>query len=275
MKPFVDSLIQGGIIERYYWERSYVGGAHISLYVRCSTELKDTLIIPSIKEHFEAFFSVKPSVRSIELPEFLCNNSVKITDYETDLTLWGGPIGTPIAERHFQSSSEVILDCMANKGNKWSSDDVLATAFQLHLGFADSAGMDIDEAAKFFEYCLLYHSTEEFRLQYFEDFFESQRDPLLDFHAQMWESLKSKTDFKEDIYNQWVEQCFYTSADLVRTFRQRVLKVEAKFSTLWTLYARLLHKTNNRLGLHGRDESLIYYLMMRSLEKIGIENMKI
>lgn len=275
LKPFVDSLTQTGIIERYYWERSYVGGAHISLYFRSTTEFKNQLIIPNLVEHFEAFFSNKPSVRRLERPEFLPNNSVQIQDLQPDFDSWGGTVGLPIAERHFQTSSDVVLDFMIQKRDKWSSDDVLSTAFQMHLGFADAAGMDVEEAVRFFEYCLLYHSTEEFRLQYFEDFFETQREPLLDFHAKLWENLKSKTDFKEDIYNQWIEQCFYTSADLVRTFRLRVLKVEAKFSTLWTLYARLLQKTNNRLGLHGRDESLIFYLMMRSLEKIGIENMKI
>ena len=275
VKPLVDSMTHTGIIERYYWERSYEGGAHIRLYFRCNTEFKHTLVIPSLVEHFEAFFATKPSVRNIEKYDFVPNNTVQLIDYEPDAEMWGGVVGLPIAERHFQSSSEVILDFMTRKGDKWSSDDVLATAIQMHLGFAESADMDIEESIRFFEYCLLYHSTEDFRLQYLEEFFDNQREPFINFHTELWDALQTKGEFKEDIYNQWIEQCFYSTADLVSTFRLRALKVEAKFSALWTLYARLLRMTNNRLGIQGRDESLIFYLMMRSLEKIGIENMKI
>ena len=231
--------------------------------------------LPSLVEHFEAFFATKPSFRNIEKYDFVPNNTVQLIDYEPDADMWGGLVGLPIAERHFQSSSEVILDFMNRKGDNWSSDDVLATAIQMHLGFAESADMDIEESIRFFEYCLLYHSTEDFRLQYLEEFFDNQREPFINFHTELWDALQTKGEFKEDIYNQWIEQCFYSTADLVRTFRLRALKVEAKFSALWTLYARLLRMTNNRLGIQGRDESLIFYLMMRSLEKIGIENMKI
>lgn len=274
VKPLVDSMTQTGIIERYYWERSYEGGAHIRLYFRCHTEFKHTLVIPNVIEHFEAYFDTKPSTVDFKKGNSVHNNTIEIVDYEPDAKMWGGPIGLPIAERHFQSSSEVILDFMARKGDKWSSDDVLSTVMEMHLGFVEAADMDVEEAIRFFEYCLLYHSTEDFHLQYLEEFFESQREPFINFHSQLWESLQNKCEFQEDIYNQWIEQCFYSTADLVGTFRRRALKVEAKFSSLWTIYARLLRMTNNRMGIYGRDESLIFYLMMRSLEKIDTQKMK-
>ncbi len=275
IKPFVDSLTQAGIIERYYWERSNKGGANICLYFRCNSEFKNTLIIPNLREHFETFFALNPSLRHSQKSDFKVNNTLELMEYSIDEHFWGGAVGLPIAERHFQSSSEVILDFMAQKGDNWTMDEILATAMQMHLGFAEAAGMCLEEATRFFEYCLLYHSTQDFGIHFFEDFFEAQSEPLIEFHAQLWESLQTKNAYKEDIYNQWIEQCYYTKADYIRTFRQKVLKVEAKFSVLWTIYARLLQTTNNRLGLHGRDESLVFYLMMRSLEKIGQENLKI
>ena len=274
VKPFVDSLTKSGIIERYYFERSQDRGAHIRLYFRCNEELLRTLVLPNLRKHFGQYFDDKPSTRRTEKPAFEPNNTVRIFDHVPDIDGWGGPVGLPIAERHFQSSSEAVLDFMALKGDDWSSDDVLATAIEMHIGFIESVGMDNEEAARFFEYCLLYHSTEDFRLQYFEEFFDTQREPLLDFHAKLWESLQNKTEFTEITYNQWLEQCFYTTQDLRRTFRQRVLKIEAKFSALWTVYAKMMRTTNNRLGLIGRDESLIYYLMMRSMEKIETTNLK-
>jgi Lantibiotic biosynthesis dehydratase C-term len=178
----------------------------------------------------------------------------------------------PIVERHFQSSSDTVLDFMVLRGDRWTNDDVLATAIELHLGFADALEMDAEEAVRFFEYCLLYQSTEEFRIAQMEEFFESQREPLIEFHSNLWEALQSQEPFEEEVYNHWLEQCFYTAKDLQQTFRRRQLKLEARFGALWTLYARILRMTNNRLGLIGRDESLVYYLMMRCLEKKCAEN---
>jgi thiopeptide-type bacteriocin biosynthesis protein len=271
VKPFMDTVTRTGMVERYFWESSYENGAHIKLYFRCKTELKDTLLIPNMKEHFEQYIADKPSFRRKDLPHLAKNNTVQFSDYQPLVDQWGGEVGMPIAERHFQSSSNAVLEFMTLKSEKWTSDEILATAIEMHLAFAEAADMGTEEATRFFEYCLLYHATEDFRLQYFEEFFESQKEPLLGFHTELWEALQSKMDYKELLYNDWKEQCFYTTADIVRTFRLRVLKIEAKFSAIWTMYAKLIHKTNNRLGLHGRDESLVYYLMMRSLEKIGAE----
>jgi thiopeptide-type bacteriocin biosynthesis protein len=272
VKPFVDSLTRTGIIERYYFERSYEGGAHIRLYFRCNPELRDDLVLPNLKEHFEGYFNLNPSTRRQEKKGLVSNNTLQVADYQPVASEWGGEVGLPIAERHFQSSSEAVLQFMAMKGDAWSPDDVLATAIEMHMGFADSVGMDAEEALRFFEYCLVFHSAEEFRVQYMEEFFQNQKEPLLEFHNKLWTSLKVKEEFVEDPYNLWLEQCYYTAADIRRTFRQRVLKIEAKFSALWTMYAKLLNMTNNRLGLFGRDESLVFYIMMRSLEKIESEN---
>jgi thiopeptide-type bacteriocin biosynthesis protein len=275
VKPYMDTVTKTGMVQRYYWECSYEGGAHLKLFFRCKTELKDALLIPNMKSHFENYIVVKPSYRRKNPAHLVKNNSVQFSDYQPLIEQWGGEVGMPIAERHFQSSSNAVLEFMALKSDNWSSDEILATAIKMHLAFAEAADMDTEEAIRFFEYCLLYHASEDFRLQNFEEFFETQKEPLLDFHADLWESLQSKIDYKELLYNDWKEQCFYTTADIVRTFRLRALKIEAKFSAIWTMYAKLIQKTNNRLGLQGRDESLVYYLMMRSLEKISTEKLRI
>ncbi len=269
LKPLVDSTTRTGIVERYYWERSNDRGANIQVYFRCTNEeVAETILKPNIKHHFESYFAAKPSFQKAKMPSSDNNRIVQFIEYQPNVADWGGEVGLPIAERHFQSSSDAILDFMDMKKDKWTTDEIMATAIEMHLAFADATDMDTEEATRFFEYCLLHHSTEDFRMQYFEEFFDTQREPLIAFHSLLWESLETKQEFKEDIYNQWRDHCFYTSADIIRTFRQRVLKIEAKFSAIWAMYAKLLHKTNNRLGIMGRDESLIYYLMMRSLEKI-------
>jgi thiopeptide-type bacteriocin biosynthesis protein len=272
VKPIMDSLSRSGIVERYFWERSYENGAHIRLYFRCEKDVLDSIVIPNLKEHFEAYFESNPSVCQQNNPNREVNNTVQILDYQPDASFWGGEIGLPIVERYFQSSSDAVMEFMNLRGEHWSSDEILATAIELHLGFADALDMDAEEAARFFEYCMLYHSTEDFRLQYFEEYFESQRQSFVGFHSALWEALKSKETFQEDIYNTWLEQCFYTASDLRQTFRRRQLQLEARFGALWTLYARIIRMTNNRLGLFGRDESLVYYVIMRSMEKLCLQN---
>jgi thiopeptide-type bacteriocin biosynthesis protein len=272
LKPIVDSLSRAGIIDRYFWERDFTKGANIRLYFRCEQGVLDTIVIPHLKEHFEAYFNMNPSTPNAENPDWEPSNTIQFLDYKADLSTWGGEIGMPIIERHFQSSSDTVLEFMQLRGERWTSDDILATAVELHLGFVDALEMDAEEAVRFFEYCLLYQSTDEFRIATMEDFFESQREPLMEFHSNLWEALISQEPFEEEIYNLWLEQCFYTAKDLQQTFRRRQLVLEARFGALWTLYARILRMTNNRLGLIGNDESLVYYLMMRCLEKKCAEN---
>jgi thiopeptide-type bacteriocin biosynthesis protein len=274
VKPFVDSLTQTGIIERFYFERCYDRGANIHLYIRCNPDFLQALIVPHLSEYYNLYFQENPSFRRVTQHEDFLKNSMQILEYQPDIQKWGGSVGLPIMERHFQSSSQMILDLMAEKKDMWSPDDMFQTAMLMHIGFIDSLNMDWEEAVLFFEYCLFYHATQDFHVHSFESIFHNQKEALLDFHFKLWERLQEKEEFKEDIYNRWLEQCFYTTADIKRTFRLRVLKIESKFSALWTIYALLLQKTNNRLGLNGRDESLIYYLMMRSLEKVGSQKIR-
>lgn len=268
LKPFVNSLVQAGIVERYFWQRGYDKGAHILLTMRAETQTLFELILPSLNEHFYHYVEDLPSSRPHENPDFEPNDSIQTAVYQPDIEEWGGEIAMPIIERFRQNSSDAVLSFMAVNAEKWTSVEALATAFELNLGFADTAGMNREEAIQFFDFCLMRHAKESFSLQLFEYIFKRQEKPLLEFTNKLWKSLKKGTLFKERYYNKYLENAYYTSEDLKLTFRNRSLEVEPKFSSLWTLYAKLLGETNLRLGLRGRHELLLYYAIFRTLEKV-------
>ena len=271
LKPFVNSLIQVGIVERYFWQRGYDRGAHILLSMRAEMQILNELVLPSLNEHFNYYVEDMPSVRPFESPDFEPNDSIQTGVYQPDIAEWGGVIAMPIIERFQQNSSDAVLNFMAAKSERWSAVEAFATAFEMHLGFVDASGMQKDEAIQFFDFCLMRHVKEPFSLQLFEYMYKKQEKPLLEFTEKLWASLKKGTLFKERYYNKFLENAYYTSEDIKMTFRKRSLDVEPTFSSIWMLFAKLLEDSNKRLGLHGRHELLLYYAIMRSLEKVNTE----
>ena len=270
LKPFVNSLVQAGIVERYFWQRGYDNGSHISLTMRANAQTLYELILPSLNEHFSHYVEDLPSVRPFDDPSLEPNDSIQTAVYQPIIESWGGEIAMPIVERFQQASSDAVLEFMAAKADKWTGVEALATAFELQLGFADASGMKRDEAIQFFDFCLMQHVREPFSLQLFEYIFKKQEVPLIEFTSSLWASLTRGTLFKEKYYNKYLENIYYTSEDLKLTFRNRSLEVEPKFSSVWALFAKLLAETNKRLGLHGRHELLLYYAIIRSMEKVTV-----
>ncbi|MBL7818146.1 MAG: hypothetical protein JNL70_24260 [Saprospiraceae bacterium] len=268
LKPFVNSLVEAGIVERYFWQRGYERGAHIQLALRAESQTLNELILPCLAEHFTHYIGDLPSKRVYEDNDFEPNDSIQTALYQPNIEDWGGTIAMPIVERFRQASSDAVLNFMAAKSDTWNSVEVLATAIELQMGFADASGMEKDEAIQFFDFCLMRRVHEPFSLQLFEYIFKKQEQPLLEFTSKLWTKLKKGTLFKEKYYNKYLENAYYTSEDLKLTFRSRQLDVEPKFASLWELFAKLLGETNQRLGLKGRHELLLYYAIFRSLEKI-------
>ena len=267
LKPFVNSLVQAGIVERYFWQRGYEKGAHIQLTMRAEIQTLNELILPSLNQHFFHYVEDLPSSRAFEDADFEPNDSIQTAVYQPDTEKWGGAFAMPIIERFQQASSDAVLSFMAAKADKWTSVEALATAMELQIGFVDASGMQLEEAIQFFDYCLMRHIKQPFSLQLFEYIFKKQEKPLVAFTSKLWTYLKKGTLFKEKYYNHYLENAYYTSEDLKLTFRNRSLEVEPKFSSMWALFAKLMSETNLRLGLRGRHELLLYYAILRSLEK--------
>jgi Lantibiotic biosynthesis dehydratase C-term len=268
VKPFVNSIVNAGIVDRYFWQRGKKGGAHIILAMRGNEQTLNELVLPNLGEHFLRYVEDKPSRRAIDRADLEPNNSIQTEQYKPDTEGVGGEVGQPIFERFEQASSDAVLTFLSVKHDNWTSIEVATIAIQLQLGFIDSASMDTADAAQFCEFYLAHYADEPFSPQLFEYIFKRHESNLNEFHAKIWKSLKTGDLFEEKYYNRWLEQCYFATEDIRLTFRSRSLDTEPRFSAIWQIYAQFIKSTNRRLGLTGRHESLVFYVMMRALEQL-------
>jgi Lantibiotic biosynthesis dehydratase C-term len=268
VKPFVNSLVQAGIVDRYFWQRGKTGGAHVIVAMRGNGQTLNELVLPNFAEHFLRYVEDKPSRRAYDRFDFEPNNSMQTEQYRPNTEGVGGDVGQPIFERFEQASSDTVLTFLAVKHDAWTSIDAAIIAIQMQLGFLDSAGLDTADAAQFCEFYLTHYADEVFSSQLCEYFFKRHEPELFTFHQKIWTSLKTGDLFTERYFNRWLEQCYLATEDIRLTFRTRSLQTEVRFSAIWQIYAQLVKATNKRLGLTGRHESLVMYVMMRSLEQL-------
>ena len=268
VKPFVNSLVQAGIVDRYFWQRGKSGGAHVIVAMRGNGQTLNELVLPNFAEHFLRYVEDKPSRRAVDHSDFEPNNSMQTEQYRPDTEGVGGEVGLPIFERFEQASSDAVLSFLAVKYNNWTSIEPAAIAIQMQLGFLDSAGLDTADAAQFCEFYLTHYADEKFSPQLCEYIFKRHEADLTTFHQKIWQALKTGDLFEERYFNRWLEQCYFATEDIRLTFRARTLETEVRFSAIWQIYAQLIKATNKRLGLTGRHEALVIYVMMRCLEKL-------
>jgi hypothetical protein len=268
VKPYVNSIVQAGIVDRYFWQRGKTGGAHIIVAMRGNAQTINELVLPNLAEHFLRYVEDMPSRRALDRVEFEPNNSIQTQEYCPNTEGVGGDIGQPIFERFEQASSDAVLTFLAVKHDHWTSIETAAIAIQMQLGFLDSAGLDTADAAQFCEFYLAHYADERFSPQLFEYIFKRHEVGLYNFHKKTWSSLKTGDLFEEKYFNRWLEQCYLATEDIRLTFRTRSLQTEPRFSAIWEIYAQFVKATNKRLGLTGRHESLVFYVMMRALEQL-------
>jgi hypothetical protein len=268
LKPFVNSLVQAGIVDRYFWQRGKSGGTHLIVAMRGNEQTLNELVLPNFAEHFLHYVEDKPSRRALDRADFEPNNSMQTQQYAPNTEGVGGDIGQPIFERFEQASSDVVLSFLAVKYDNWTSLESAIIAIQMQLGFLDSASLDTADAALFCEFYLTHYADESFSPQLFEYIFKKHEPELFHFHRKIWTSLKTGDLFEERYFNQWLEQCYFATEDIRLTFRTRALDTEPRFSAIWQIYAQFMKATHKRLGLTGRHESLVVYIMMRALEQL-------
>ncbi|MDZ7876401.1 MAG: lantibiotic dehydratase C-terminal domain-containing protein [Saprospiraceae bacterium] len=268
VKPYVNSIVQAGIVDRYFWQRGTTGGAHIIVAMRGNAQTLSELVLPNLGEHFLRYVGDKPSRRAVDRVDFEPNNSIQTQEYKPNTEGVGGDIGQPIFERFEQASSDAVLTFLSVKHDNWTSIETAAIAIQMQLGFLDSAGLDTADAAQFCEFYLTHYADEHFSPQLFEYIFKRHEEGLFSYHKKTWSALKTGDLFEEKYFNRWLEQCYLATEDIRLTFRTRRLQTEPRFSAIWEIYAEFVKATNKRLGLTGKHESLVFYVMMRALEQL-------
>ena len=103
----------------------------------------------------------------------------------------------------------------------------------------------------------------------------------------LWEALEYDRNIGHEPYETWILRNVNVNVEL--GLLQDVGKLADKnggyaLSTdqlaadkiaLWQLYAEFIHCTNNRLGIRGKDEGYLYFLLKNSLHSVAMDKKKI
>ena len=307
VEPYVNTAIQTGIAQQYFFIRYWENGPHIRLRLKGEVDMVNTILKPNLEEHFTNYFESMPS-RRIE-PQYpanfsedlkwLPNNSIHYQDYLAESERYGGDVGVLLSEEQFMVSSNTVLDFLKQKGRSWSYDDAMGVAIKLHLSFIHSAGLDIQEAIEFYNFFAKnwlpytfkkvqgeidkddFQHQSNLSIKAFEESFSTQKEVLVPFHDVLWKAMEDGDSFEENILNQWVTKnkditfrvlSAFENGDLIeRTtkFKYSIPPINPQQNELvWSIFADFIHLTNNRLGILNKDESYLSFMMMRCLQEI-------
>ncbi len=304
LEPFVHTILGAGIIQQYFFERFWEKGPHIRLYLKGESEVLNSIIKPNIEEHFYHYFQSKPSKR-IEpnypalFPDKLkwhSNNSIIYEEYTPRIEKYGGIEGYLLVEEQFQISSKVVLGVFKKYKDNWSPQYGLDTALKLHLSLAYINKLSLMEMESFFRMNFytwmpkayaIYEKrlTKNEQLQEFEKLvnayetsFGHQKERWTIFVSDLLIKLENE-NYEDSINQYWFSSSKalklradkfiesnlsypeHTNAATITTVKDNNTKLE-----YWTILSHFIHKTNNRLGIHNKNEGFLCYILMRSLE---------
>lgn len=298
VKPYIGVVLQAGIAERFYFRRSQDRDSAIGLYFKGNPYVLEKMLRPNLEEHFIHYFESRPAVIG-ELPcaggfspgfRWLAGYSMRCFDSNSGLPQ---PDSSPdlllCCERQFQASSLIIMKILKEKLSVWGSDEMLSTAFKLHLSFAYAVGMGIDEARQFFqqmsaEWLRRWEETKatggksqsrEAALLYFQKNYESQKKDITSYLAALWELFKNYRKVEDKTFVDWMHVNTDISLELnlaLESGKHRLYNGHRAAAShqpaLYSLYSEFIRQTSNRLDIHPKTEGYLYFVLSRSLQAV-------
>ena len=308
VEPFVKEVMDNKWAEQYFFIRYWEKGPHIRLRFLGDKDVLEKEVKPALIKHFETYFKQHPSERQDPNwledaePEYAWypNNTVQFIEYEPETDRYGGPHGLIVSEKQFQHSSNAIISIIKESEAQWDYNRALGAAIQLHLGFAHSLGMDLQETMDFYSrffqnwFPRAYYffekditeeelaSRREETLKAFETNFNAQNEMLVPFFQTVWEALENGEQFEQEWLHDWLDNTKIVGIELAKLQKNKQLITpewynvddERKEATnvprerreLWAIYDSYIHMTNNRLGILNRDEGYLAYLIRESMK---------
>lgn len=303
VKPYVDVVMQAGIADYYYFQRCWERGPHIRLWFKGNAEVLSNILKPNLEEHFLQYFEARPSFRQDpsypdKFPvnaKWFPNDSIQYVENLPRDYDFGGAVVYFIAQKQFNSSSNIVLESIKNKGNHWTYDDAVSTAMKLHLSFAFATGMDLAEMQFFFEKMWeSWHPDSSMNaiqlnrptvskaklLPSFEQAYGLQARDLSAFANALWEALENNRNLGQEHYEDWIHRNINVNIELGLVqeagkigeknggFMLMVKDLAADKQPLWKLYAEFVHQSNNRVGIRGKDEGYLFFVLKNSLKTV-------
>ncbi|MCF8243650.1 MAG: hypothetical protein K9J37_04550 [Saprospiraceae bacterium] len=299
VKPYTDVVLQTGVAECFFFERSMERGPHLRLWFKSTEFLLENMLKPNLTEHFQQYFEAMPSfLMELKYPasfpdklKWQPNNSVQFPAIQEEFYPRIGQHHKIILEQQNQASSCMVLNSLKDRNGNWSDAEKISTAIKLHLGMIYAFGLTLREASDFTAWAyenwatgyLPKHlngklATEKAALQdSFQSNFKHQSKDVQAYHAAIWELLKNYRKAGDPAFVDWIHANTSTHVELSLAIDAGKLQPLPSnlppSEPIWSFYADFIQKTNNRLGINGVNEGNLFFALAQSLKHIKHGNL--
>jgi thiopeptide-type bacteriocin biosynthesis protein len=304
--PLLDELRGAAILERAFFIRYFEGGSHVRLRLLPSAagaapELEararsaigayltrrpsllgspDPFMPPMFSRWFELEYGAD-RLREVYGPEgripFFPNNSIRSVEYRPEYGRYGGAAGVDLAERHFETSSNVALGCL-REANAHVRSILLGHAIQLMqiallVLLRDEAAMREFLSRYEAHWIASYEVAEPDGRPQLEPKYRRLAAGLAARYREACRTVAEGAAFGTATATRWRDEMVSLRARLEEAWTARALEVPSGVGTFDAAMAYLLpsyvHMTNNRLGVRIVEEAYLAYLLRRTIEDAG------
>ncbi|MEK7254508.1 MAG: lantibiotic dehydratase C-terminal domain-containing protein [Bacteroidota bacterium] len=305
VKPYADVVLQTGVAESFFFQRSWERGPHVRLWFKGNPVIFDTLLKPNLEEYFQQYFESRPSLLiephyPVEFPatsRWMPNNSLRLFEYQPELERYGGQLEMTLCEKQFHASSRMALKIIKEKLHRWTHHEITGAAVKLHLSLAYAAGMSLQEATDFFSLAFENWRWKHVRnaelsgksslsgqpdatLRSFQKIFDLQKSDVVPYHSALWELFKNYRQVEDEDFKNWFQVNANTAIELNLAIESGKLETRPSFfqaefpgdpekAALWSHFYNFIHLTNNRLGVHDKNEGFLFYVLAQSLRSVS------
>ena len=276
VRSIVEELKERKEIESFFFIRYWEDGPHLRLRLKSNEDTSIYSIRSCIQDRVSDYFRSNKNTYRLEFNKYI---------RETDR--YGGDDSMLLSENQFQQSSEYLLSTLSTNEN-WSYSIGIGEALKLHLILISSFfNGDKDEVLDFLNFYInnwLPHSVKKVD----DQVTKTEIDKLFNFYEKSYnkqkETLKQIVDillndkYKDPDLIKWRAYSENLRADVFKLIEKDMMhkpswinygsssSITIKNQILWPWLDSLIHMTNNRLGIHLRDEAFIGFLMKKSFD---------
>lgn len=275
--PMTTYLKDENLISAMFFIRYWEKGSHIRYRLLPSKNCNH--------EELKEIISAKAKLYFDNLQNSEIKHKLEFNDYIQETQRYGGEESIHIAEKHFQDSSNTSLELIKDNIDNWDYSKAISFALQMHIIFAKQTINDIQKSIQLFEsiyknwlYCSvkldLEGNTTKHEIEKVVTFFENS-------YIQQKEILKYliKTLWQENQESKWIQDWTSSCKELNTLILNNEEVYEFEYSNnqisdlnftnvekrKFIVFDSFIHMTNNRLGIHLRDEAFIAYLIIQGL----------
>lgn len=278
--PLTNYLKEKKYIRSMFFIRYWEGGPHIRYRVLPLANTDISLLKNIIFNKSKKYFS--------ELKKENLKYSFEFIDYIKEKTRYGGGKLINVAEEHFQDSSNTILKLLNSNFLNWNYSTAISFAIQMHTVFAKKLNADIDKSIIFFELYYKHWLFYSVKLNKDGEATQEQVDKVKVFFKESYKKQETTTNYivkaiweeLESIewLGKWSKSCSKIKSLLMQVNEEDIELLNSPYihensnlsirdQKLFSIFDSYIHMTNNRLGIHLRDEAFIAYIIMNGLKK--------